>query len=115
MDSIIFQRIKELCEEKGISVTKLESAVGMSQYSIAKWRGAVSPSTDKILKVAKYFGVSLDYLVGSSDIRTPADELAGDSDIISIQRAREKMSDQEKRDLMDVVRISFREKFQDEP
>ena len=33
MDSIIFTRIKELCAENEITVNKLETELGMSQYS----------------------------------------------------------------------------------
>lgn len=63
MDSIIFQRIKNLCVEHGITVTKLESLMGYSQSSIGKWKAAV-PTVDKLVKVAQYFNVSVDYLVG---------------------------------------------------
>ena len=36
MDSIIFTRIKELCAENEITVNKLETELGMSQYSIGR-------------------------------------------------------------------------------
>ena len=32
MDSVIFTRIKELCAENNITINKLESELGMSQY-----------------------------------------------------------------------------------
>ena len=70
MDSIIFTRIKELCQKRGISVNKLESIVGMSQYSITRWKNS-SPTVDKLLRVAQYFRVSLDYLVGQTDVSSP--------------------------------------------
>lgn len=70
MDSIIFTRIKELCQKRGISVNKLESIVGMSQYSITRWKTS-SPTVDKLLRVAQYFCVSLDYLVGQTDVSSP--------------------------------------------
>lgn len=71
MDSIIFTRIKELCQKRGITVNKLELEVGMSQYSISRWKSSNSPTVDKLLRVAQYFGVSLDYLVGQVDISSP--------------------------------------------
>ena len=75
MESIIFTRIKELCVENDITVNKLESELGMSQYSIGRWKNATSPTIDKISKIAKYFNVSIDYLVGATDIRTPMDTI----------------------------------------
>lgn len=71
MDSIIFTRIKELCQQSGISVNRLESIVGMSQYSITRWKNSSSPTVDKLLRVAQYFHVSLDYLVGQTDVSSP--------------------------------------------
>lgn len=71
MESIIFTRIKELCQKRGISINKLESIVGMSQYSITRWKNSSSPTVDKLLRVAQYFRVSLDYLVGQTDISSP--------------------------------------------
>ena len=75
MDSIIFSRIKELCAENDMTLNKLETEVGMSAYSISKWKSAVSPTIDKIAKIANYFNVSIDYLVGASEIRSTADTL----------------------------------------
>lgn len=107
MDSIIFCRIKELCAENNITLNKLETELGMSQYSISKWKRTVSPTIDKIARVASYFHVSIDYLVGASDIRSTADTLAGDPDYISLQRARERMTDQDKTRMMGILRIGF--------
>ena len=63
MDSIIFSRIKELCAENNITLNKLEAEMGMSASSISKWKHSVSPTIDKIAKIASYFNVSIDYLV----------------------------------------------------
>lgn len=70
MDSVIYTRIRELCEERGITVTKLESLMGMSQSSIGRWRSTASPSAENLAKVARFFGVSLDYLIGDSNIQS---------------------------------------------
>lgn len=113
MDSVIFSRIKGLCERNEISVTQLESELGLSSGSIGKWRTSVSPSVDKIYKVAKYFGVSLDYLVGASDLETTADQMMEDEDIVSIQRARERLSDRDKDRMMQMIRIGFDFAFDD--
>lgn len=55
-------RIKSLCKKKRINITTLEKECDLSQNSIVKW-AKTSPSTDKIVSVAKYFNVSADYLL----------------------------------------------------
>lgn len=114
MDSIIFVRIKELCAENNITLNKLESEIGMSTSSISKWKSKFTPTIDKISKVAKYFNVSIDYIVGTSDIRSTAETLVNDPDYISLQRAREHMSDQDKTRMMGILRIGFNYAFSDE-
>lgn len=113
MDSIIFTRIKELCAENNITVNKLESELGMSQYSIGRWKNATSPTVDKLNRIAQYFHVSVDYLIGTTDVRTPTNELVGDQDIVSIQRAREKMTDRDKSRMMTMLKIGFEYAFFD--
>lgn len=59
----IVDRIKVLCAMKKISISDLEEVLGFSKGSIYKWDKS-SPSFDKVIKVAKYFEVTLDYLAG---------------------------------------------------
>lgn len=66
----LYETIMQLCNLHGITKTKLERDCGFSQNSINKWT-TQSPSMDKILKVANYFNVSVDYLVGKTDTPTP--------------------------------------------
>ena len=59
-------KIKELANQRKVSVAELERALGFGNGSISKWNKQ-SPSTEKLKQVADYFQVSLDYLVGRSD------------------------------------------------
>lgn len=114
MDSIIYTRIKELCAENGITINKLENAIGMSQYSIGKWKNTTTPTIDKISRIAKYFNVSIDYLVGATDIRSSINDLMQDRDFVSLQRARERLSERDKSRMMAMLRIGFDYAFSDE-
>ncbi|WP_318529262.1 helix-turn-helix domain-containing protein, partial [Ligilactobacillus salivarius] len=61
----IYQRIKELASEKNISIRELEKQLNFSNGAINKW-SSKAPS-DKLEKVANYFNVSTDYLLGRSE------------------------------------------------
>ncbi len=59
------QNIKLLCKEKNIPISLLLNDCSLSKsfiYDIEKRN--MSPSIDKIIRIADYFNVSLDYLVG---------------------------------------------------
>ena len=59
--------IQSLCDKEGIKVRTAyeKSGVGRSFYDNIR-KGSV-PSVEKLQALAKYFGVSLDYLVGNTD------------------------------------------------
>lgn len=58
----LIQRIKELCRERGISVSKLERDCGFSNSYITNLRAGKMPA-DRLQKVADYFGVSTKFLL----------------------------------------------------
>lgn len=56
-----YERIKELCASRGISVRNLEEVLGFSYGAISKWAKS-DPGYAKIKKVADYFNVTVEYL-----------------------------------------------------
>jgi len=60
------QRLKELREDKNLSQFALAAAMGYkSAVTIAKWElGNRTPELENLIALAKFFGVSLGYLVG---------------------------------------------------
>ncbi len=114
MDSIIYVRIKELCAARGITLAKLEEDTGLSSSIIRKWKNNTSPSIDRVKVIAKYFNVSADYLVGLSDISTPVEDLIGDEDFVSLQRAKSRMSPQDRDRMMRMLKLGFEYAFRTE-
>lgn len=84
MEMGLYDRIQKLCEDRKISIARLESDCGFSNSTIKKWKATSTPGVDKIKAIAQYFGVTVDYLLGLTEIPTSADEICGDPDIISI-------------------------------
>ncbi|MGG5324216.1 cro/CI family transcriptional regulator [Enterococcus pernyi] len=62
----LLERIKKLCNQRGISVYQLEDKIEIGRNTIYQWNKR-TPSTDKIQKVADYFDVTTDYLLGRTD------------------------------------------------
>lgn len=59
-------RIKSLANERGISLPVLEAELGFGNSTIVKWDKS-TPNADKLNTVAKYFDVSMDYLMNGID------------------------------------------------
>lgn len=66
-------RIKELREEKHITQVRLSIELEVSQETISAYeKGKYYPSVKSLLKLSEIFGVSIDYIMGLSNIRTPS-------------------------------------------
>lgn len=62
------QRFKELKKEFGLSNVKLGMAIGVGAATICRWEnGKADIKSNELVKVAKFFGVSSDYLIGLID------------------------------------------------
>ncbi|WP_295234943.1 helix-turn-helix transcriptional regulator [Veillonella sp.] len=59
---MIFEVVKQLCDDRNISINKLEKALGFGNGTISAWKRS-SPSVDKLLKIANYFNVPLETLL----------------------------------------------------
>lgn len=79
---VFIERLNSLCKEKGISKRKLEQDAGLGTGATSKW-SKFMPNQTSLKKVADYFGVSVDYLLGDSD------EPLSDQMILNLKRRRE--------------------------
>ncbi len=64
----IAKTIKELCKEKGVTITSLLLECNLTKsfiYDLEK--RSASPSCDKLTRIADYFACSVDYLLGRTD------------------------------------------------
>ena len=68
MKENISMRLKELRIENGLSQQKLAKEINVTQKAIDFWeKGINEPKASYIIKLAKYFNVSTDYLLGIED------------------------------------------------
>ena len=74
-------RLKELREEREMTQQNVADGIHTSQRNIGRWENNdVLPSSDFIIKLADFFGVSADYLLERTDdfgvVTTPSDVTA---------------------------------------
>lgn len=64
------QRLRQLRKEKGLKQHELAKFLDMSPTGYNKYEtGAVEPGIQTLLKLAQFFNVSVDYLIGYTDDR----------------------------------------------
>ena len=63
-----FVRLKELRKKKGISQLRLATDLNTTQNTISRYEtGEREPGIDELIKIADYFNVSVDYLIGRTE------------------------------------------------
>lgn len=70
----MYSIFKQLLQTKGVSTYKVSKETGVSQQTFSSWKNGIStPKVDKLQKIANYFGVSLEYLMGKDTETTTED------------------------------------------
>lgn len=65
---IFGDRLKELRQDKGMSILKLSKIIGISDASICRWENNLTDiKGEQLVTIAKFFNVTTDYLLGLED------------------------------------------------
>lgn len=101
-------KVKALRIQNDITQEELAKKIGVTSGTIGMIEtDNRKPSLDVLKKIATVFNVSTDYLL---DIK-PIDNA---TDLELIQRARNKMTSEQKEKMMNLLKISFEELFDEE-
>lgn len=81
--SDLYDRIETLCRERKISVTTLCKETGASRASLSDLKAGRKQnlSAQTLSKIAGYFQVSIDYLLGKENAPTQSGRTISDEDI----------------------------------
>lgn len=103
------EKLKELRKAKGISLKELGSIVGVAESTMSLYEnGKRQPDYETLLKLAEFFGVTVDYLLrGSNESECLPEEL------VILNRVARKMSPENRKKLLDMARIMFKEDFKE--
>ncbi len=77
---MFFNRFKALCDQKNVSVYRACTDIGLNRAAVAKWKNGGKPNGTTAAKLAEYFDVTTDYLLGRSEERAPAEKPRAVSD-----------------------------------
>lgn len=67
-----YNRFIKLCNEKGIKPSPMLESIGIQKTAATNWKNRRSnPTQANLQKIADYFGVTVEYLKGETDIKKP--------------------------------------------
>ena len=84
-NSVFATRLRKLMEEKSTTQPQLAEAVGVTRQAVGQWKdGNTVPDILDFQKIADYFKVSADYLLGRSKSRSNDKDLSDVSNYLGI-------------------------------
>ena len=95
--SELYKRIEELCKNNGVTITDMCRASGAPRGSLSdlKMGRTNGLNSNTLSKIATHFGVSVDYLLGKSEmLHTGDEELLSAETLASLSEDAKKPADQ---------------------
>ncbi len=69
---MFYERFVGLCRTKNIAPSAAAIEMGFSKSTVSAWKkNSTTPDREILAKIARYFNVSIDYLVGKTDLKKP--------------------------------------------
>lgn len=78
-------RFKQLCKENGVTQKQALAEMGLHRNAAQRWSDG-SPSTEALLKIAEYFGITTDEVLGVETKKAPTPK-KGERDYLKIMNA----------------------------
>ena len=72
---MFWKNFLQICNDKNTTPTAVVSELGISRGSVTGWKKGSVPNDGTLLKLADYFGVSVDYLLGNEEKEKVPSEL----------------------------------------
>lgn len=107
--SDLYNRIEALCANKGINITTMCKESGSSRASLTdlKMGRKQSLSAETLSKIATYFGVSVDHLLGNKPKeKTPAEaDVTFDDFTYAMHHESKELTEENKQKLLEMARF----------
>ena len=62
---MFFDNLYKLCKQKNTTPNGMAKILNISSGSVTSWKNGTLPKSDTLQKIASYFNVSTDYLLGN--------------------------------------------------
>ena len=85
-----YERFIGLCNKVGKTPSRVAMEVGLSKPTVNRWKNGSTPTDATVMKIAEYFGVSIQELTGDATIGDIAYEVCRDKGLVESPFEKEK-------------------------
>lgn len=102
---MFYDNFLQLCNQKGISPTAAVVDMGFQKSVVTRWKKSVPTDANK-RRIADYFGVSVDYLLGNEQKEEPRSDQIDLSDVeLGFLGDYKELTEENKATVRDMVRL----------
>lgn len=80
---MFWKNFLSLCVNNNVSPNAVAKELGIASGSVTKWKNGSVPHNTTLLKIAEYFGVTVEYLLGETDKKEKPSEQTEDDELVS--------------------------------
>lgn len=100
---IFAYRIRDLRRDANMTGGELGEKMGVSKVTVSAWENGTNyPNQETLNKIADYFNVSLDYLMGRTDEKRPH-KLIGDNFVATFSGLSSELTEEQKKYMVDIA------------
>ena len=100
----MYEIFAQLLEKKGVTPYQVSKATGVAQSSLSDWKnGKSKPKFDTMKKIADYFGVTVDYLLGEEKDSTEKPDITYNDFTYAMYNHSGDLTDEEKKMLLEMA------------
>jgi transcriptional regulator with XRE-family HTH domain len=110
MEEGMAQRIKDLRQEKGLTLEKVADVVGVGKSTVRKWETGMiaNMKRDKIASLAKALGTTPEYLMGWDDQKnSPSEPALTEGEKLMLELFRQIPKDRQP-EALDLLRVALK-------
>lgn len=99
---VFYDNICALCRSRNEKITPVVKAIGLSTGVISKWRNGATPDSKTLVKIADYFGVTVESLLSDQPDRKEKSptEVGEDEDIRLFAQSLSDLTEDELRQVL---------------
>lgn len=106
----MYEIFEQLLQARNVTAYQVAKATGIAQSTLSDWKkGRSIPKMDKMQKIADYFGISVDYLLGNEEKEKPAAQTGGelgfDDFTYALHNETKKLTEENKQKLLEMAKF----------
>lgn len=101
--------LEQMCKNKGITLAKLASELNISPATFSRWKTGIVPKISMLVKIAEYFGVTVDSFLDRDYTVSEPDE-----NFIALQRAYNKSNANDRERMLQIIKLTLPDAFEKE-